>query len=67
MPNKAKSKRQFRLFKGIAEGNIEPKTGLSRETASEMLGNQSPKGLPEKKTAKQRPRGKAKPLPYRKA
>lgn len=48
MPNKATSQAQFRLFKGIAEGTIAPKGSLTKEKASEMLGGQSPKGLPEK-------------------
>ena len=45
----AKSRAQFRLMKGIAEGSIKPKGGLSKATASEFVGGQSPKGLPEKK------------------
>jgi len=48
MPNKASSKSQFRLFKGISEGTIAPKGGLTKEKATEMIGDQSPKGLPEK-------------------
>jgi hypothetical protein len=48
MPNKAISKRQFRFFQGIKHGSIHAK-GLSPQTASEMLGHQSPKGLPEMK------------------
>ena len=46
MPNKAVSKKQFNLFQGIKHGSIPPKGGLSPEKASEMLGDQSPKGLP---------------------
>ena len=48
MPNKATSKSQFRLFKGIAEGSIKPKGTLTKAKAAEMLGEQSPRGLPEK-------------------
>ena len=48
MPNRATSKKQWRLFKGIAEGTIEPKGSLTKEKAAEMLGSQDPKGLPEK-------------------
>lgn len=47
MPNKAKSQSQFRFLKGVAEGTIKSDT-LSRKEAKELLGNQSPKGLPEK-------------------
>ena len=52
MPNKAISKSQFRLFKGIAEGTIPPKGSLTKEKAAEMLGNQTPHGLPEKVAGK---------------
>ncbi len=48
MPNKAKSKAQFRMLQGIKHGAIPPKGGLDPEMAGEMLGNQSPKGLPNK-------------------
>ena len=44
----AKSKAQFRLMKGIAEGSIAPKGGLSRKTAGEFVQGQSPKKLPAK-------------------
>jgi len=49
VPNKAKSKSQFRLFRGIASGNIAPKGSLTKEKAAEMVGHQSSNGLPEKK------------------
>jgi hypothetical protein len=52
MPNKATSKSQFRLFKGIAEGTIPEKGTLTKEKAAEMLGNQTPQGLPEKVAGK---------------
>jgi hypothetical protein len=44
----ATSKAQFRLMKGIAEGTIAPKGGLTKEKAAEYVSGQSPKGLPEK-------------------
>lgn len=47
MPNKAVSKRQYRFFQGVKHGAIKAK-GLSAEKASELLGHQSPKGLPER-------------------
>jgi hypothetical protein len=52
MPDKATSKRQWRLFKGIAEGSIPEKGSLTKEKAAEMLGEQSPRGLPEKAAKK---------------
>ena len=52
MPNKATSKSQFRLFKRIAEGTIPEKGSLTKEKAAEMLGSQSPQGLPEKVAGK---------------
>jgi hypothetical protein len=58
MPNKATSKAQFRLFKGIATGSIPPKNGLTRSKADEMLGGQSPKGLPNKAKAKVKKKAK---------
>lgn len=48
MPNKATSKSQFRLLKGIAEGDIPERGTLTKEKAAEMLGDQIPQGLPEK-------------------
>lgn len=48
MPNKATSKSQFRLFKGIAEGTIPEKGTLTKAKAAEMLGGQTPQGLPER-------------------
>jgi hypothetical protein len=45
----AKSKAQFRLMKGICEGNIDH-PDISKDVACEFVKNhQSPKGLPEKK------------------
>jgi hypothetical protein len=45
----ARSKAQFRLMKGIAEGGIKPRKGLpSRKEAAEFVEGQSPKGLPER-------------------
>ena len=44
----ARSKAQFRLMKGIAEGSIKPKGGLSKATAREFVAGQSPKKLPNK-------------------
>ena len=52
MPGKAVSKKQFRLFKGIAEGMIPEKGTLTKEKAAEILGNQTPQGLPEKVAGK---------------
>ena len=52
MPNKATSKSQFRLLKGIAEGDIPERGALTKKVAAEMLGDQSPQGLPEKVKAK---------------
>lgn len=48
MPDKATSKAQFRLFQAVKHGTAHVK-GLSPQKAGEMLGHQSPKGLPEKK------------------
>ena len=48
----AKSKAQFGLMKGICEGSIRPKRGISKETACEFIRGQSPKGLPKKKKKK---------------
>jgi hypothetical protein len=57
MPDKAVSKKQFRFFQGVKHGSIQDK-GFSPQTASELLGHQSPQGLPEtapkKKSLKQR-------------
>lgn len=47
MPNKATSKAQFRFFQAVKHGTAHAK-GLSSSEAGEMLGHQSPKGLPEK-------------------
>ena len=47
MPNKAVSKKQFRLFKGISEGTIPAQGKLTKAVASEMLDGQSSAGLPE--------------------
>ena len=45
----AKSKKQFKLMKGICSGSIKPREGLpSKEQACEFVQGQSPKGLPKK-------------------
>lgn len=51
MPNKAVSKRQYRFFRAVQSGSVHAK-GLSPHEAGEMIGHQSPKGLPESKTKK---------------
>lgn len=48
MPNKATSKSQFRLMKGIAEGTIPEKGTLTKAKAAEMVEGQTEQGLPEK-------------------
>jgi len=48
MPDKAVSKKQFRLLKGISEGSIPAKGKLNAATAKEMLGGQTSTGLPER-------------------
>lgn len=53
----AKSKAQFRLMKGIAEGTIKPKKGLSQGKAKEFVKGQSYEGLPERKPKKGEPKG----------
>ena len=45
----AKSKQQFRLMKGIAEGTIKPRGGLTKRAAQEYIKGQSPQGLPKRK------------------
>lgn len=45
------SKAQHRLMKGIAEGTIPEKGKLTKHKAAEMVGNQSPIGLPERTKA----------------
>ena len=45
----AKSKQQFKLMKGICEGGIKPKKGLTKKVACEYVKGQSPQGLPKKK------------------
>jgi len=46
----AKSKKQFKLMKGIAEGSIKARPGLpSKRVAKEYIKGQSPKGLPRRK------------------
>ena len=54
------SKSQFRLMKGISEGTILPKGSLTKAKAAEMVGNQSPEGLPERAKALGRLVGRAK-------
>ena len=48
MPDKAVSKKQFRMLKGIAEGTIPAKGKLTKTKAAEMLGGQTSTGLPER-------------------
>ena len=50
----AKSKSQWRLMKGIAEGSIKPRKGLpTKAQAREFIASQStPKGLKERKRRK---------------
>jgi len=48
MPNKAVSKAQYRFFRAVQGGRVKAK-GLSPMEAGEMIGHQSPKGLPAKK------------------
>lgn len=46
----ARSKVEFRLMKGIAEGSIKHRPGLpSKKVAREYIKGQSPKGLPKRK------------------
>lgn len=45
----ARSKVQFRLMKGIAEGSIKPRGTLTKKVAREYVKGQSPKGLPKRK------------------
>lgn len=51
MPHKAKSRKQFRYLQAAAHGKLRGKGGPSPATAKEMLGGQSPKGLPESAAA----------------
>jgi hypothetical protein len=50
----AKSKAQFRLMKGVSEGSIPPKGGLTKAKAAEFVAGQSPKKLPERKAKSSR-------------
>ena len=52
MPNKAVSKKQFRLFKGIAEGTIPEQGKLTKAKATEMVEGQTEQGLPERVVGK---------------
>jgi len=46
----AKSKKQFKLMKGVCTGGIKHRKGLpSKKVACEFVKGQSPKGLPRKK------------------
>ena len=56
MPDKAESKAQFRFLKAVASGKARKARGLSPAKAQEMLGDQSPKGLPERLTPKGKPK-----------
>ena len=49
MPNKAKSKAQVRMMEAAKHGDVK---GMDPGMASEFLGHQSSKGLPEKKKKK---------------
>lgn len=55
MPDKAQSRAQFRFLQAAKAGKVK---GLKPKKAAEMLGDQSPKGLPERLT----PQGKPKRL-----
>lgn len=48
----AVSRSQWGLMKGICEGSIRPKMGITKKVACEFVGGQSPKGLPKKKKKK---------------
>lgn len=56
MPDKAVSKRQYRFFRAVQSGSVKA-PGMSAEKAGEMLGHQSPKGLPESAPSKPKKRG----------
>lgn len=44
----ATSRKQWKLMKGIAEGSIPPKDGITKKQAQEYISSQpTPKGLPE--------------------
>lgn len=49
MPNKAVSLAQYKFFRAV-QGGLAKASGLSPEKAGEMLGHQSPKGLPARKS-----------------
>lgn len=51
MPNKAVSKAQYRWFRAVQGGAVKA-PGLSATEAGEMIGHQSPRGLPERKSKK---------------
>ena len=53
MPNKAVSLAQFKFFRAVQGGAVKA-PGLSPKKAGEMLGHQSPKGLPRIKLKKKR-------------
>jgi len=56
----AVSKNQFKLFKGICEGNYpDGYRGISKAVACEFVKGQSPKGLPKKKKFRIKRRKKA--------
>lgn len=66
MPNRATSKSQYRFFRAVQGGDAQA-DGLSPEKAGEMIGSQSPKGLPEKKSSvkkTKKAKKKGKPLSY---
>ncbi len=53
-----KSRKQFRLMKGIAEGTIKPKDKLTASVAKEMTAGQSQVGLPERRLYRSTPQRK---------
>lgn len=57
MPNKAVSQAQYKFFRAVQGGDVKS-PGLSPEKASEMLGHQSPKGLPAHVPKKPKMKGK---------
>jgi hypothetical protein len=59
MPNRAVSVKQFKFLQGVKHGSIKA-PGLSAGKASEMLGHQSPKGLPARKGKPKVPKRKHK-------
>lgn len=50
----AKSKAQFRMMKGICEGTVPARGGLTKKAACEYVAGQSPKKLPARKRSGKR-------------